>query len=343
MSNPFEFLSRRTLLKGSLLATLLSTSIGKSVAASKLVSAKLVETKSSQVTVAVTSSAYTKCFIEYGYGAGTLSNKTNIYSLASGDVKNFILSNLKANAKVYYRVRYATSNSKVFSALSLATATTATNSTGSRFAIQADPHMDENSSADVYLGTLSQIVAASPLFLMDLGDIFMVDKLSDKSEINIRARFQLMKGYYEKLGSIPLKITLGNHDGELGYSKFNTKSYRKEYFPEQTGELAYYSFTTPDCLHISLDPFTYTTKNPTKDGWEWTLGKVQYDWLLEPLLKVQARYTNSSISIISWLATHSPEAVWKLQSLMNGAGITMTVPMDLTRNVLAGESQSTNF
>jgi hypothetical protein len=92
-----------------------------------------------------------------------------------------------------------------------------------------------------------------------------------------------MKGYYAKLGNIPLKITLGNHDGELGYSKFNTKSYRKEYFPAQTGDLAYYSFTTPDALHISLDPFTYTTKNPTTGGWEWTLGKSQYDWLRSTL------------------------------------------------------------
>ncbi|GBL31015.1 hypothetical protein EMGBS11_00000 [Actinomycetota bacterium] len=105
------------------------------------------------------------------------------------------------------------------------------------FAIQADPHMDENSSAEVYEGTLKQIVAASPAFLMDLGDIFMVDKLPSKTEANIRGRFELMKGFYQKLGSIPLKICLGNHDGELGYSNFNTKNYRKEYFPEQRESL----------------------------------------------------------------------------------------------------------
>ena len=110
---------------------------------------------------------------------------------------------------------------------------------------------------------------------MDLGDIFMVDKLKEKSESNIRARFELMKSFYNKLGDVPLKITLGNHDGELGYSKFNTKSYRKEYFPEQTGERAYYAITEGDTLHIALDPFTYTTTNPTVDGWEWTLGRTQ--------------------------------------------------------------------
>ena len=43
--------------------------------------------------------------------------------------------------------------------------------------------------------------------------------------------------------------------------------------------MAYYSFTGPNQLHIVLDPFTYTTTNPTVAGWEWTLGKTQYDWL----------------------------------------------------------------
>ena len=160
----------------------------------------------------------------------------------------------------------------------------------STFAIQADPHMDENSDALVYTKTLEQVVAASPAFLMDLGDIFMVDKLQNKSEANIRARFELMLGYYKKLGSVPLKICLGNHDGELGYSQFNTKKYRKEYFPEQTGELAYYSFEGPDQLHIVLDPFTYTTSSPKDDGWQWTLGKVQYDWLLNTLQNSKASH-----------------------------------------------------
>lgn len=125
---------------------------------------------------------------------------------------------------------------------------------------------------------------------MDLGDIFMTDKLQDKSEASIRSRFQMMKEYYNKLNGIPLYITLGNHDGELGYSAFNTKKYRKEYFPEQTGDLAYYSFTSPDALHIVLDIFTYTTSSPKDDGWQWTLGKMQYDWLKTTLENSEAKH-----------------------------------------------------
>ena len=283
MSNPFEYLSRRSLIKGTILASIFSTPVGRALATSNLVSAKLASTSSTQLSITITAADAAKCYIEYGSSAGSMKSKTAIATLVKGENKTLNVSGLKENTKVYYRVRFATLASKSFSALPIASAVTISNGEKSVFAVQADPHMDENSSADVYNATLKQIVAAAPLFLMDLGDIFMVDKLADKSETNIRARFELMKGFYQKLGNIPLKITLGNHDGELGYSKFNTKSYRKEYFPEQTGELAYYSFTTPDALHISLDPFTYTTKNPTKDGWEWTLGKTQYEWLKKTL------------------------------------------------------------
>jgi hypothetical protein len=147
------------------------------------------------------------------------------------------------------------------------------------FAVEADPHMDEQSDADVYRRTLKNIVAARPAFLIDLGDIFMVDKLADKSEANIENRYVLMKSYYDLLGSIPLYFAMGNHDGETGWDSLNTKNYRLEYFPDQTSALNYYSFVKENNLFIVLDPYTYTTKKPDNDGWFWTLGKTQYDWL----------------------------------------------------------------
>ncbi|NBY31091.1 MAG: metallophosphoesterase family protein, partial [Actinobacteria bacterium] len=278
-------MNRRGFLKASLVGALASTPFGKALAALP-VTAKLVGTAtSSSFSIAVSASSLVKAYVEYGYSKGTIAGKSSVYNISKGSTQSISITNLKPNSLVYYKVKYAVGASKNFSALTQRSVKTASVQaiSSSTFAIQADPHMDENSSAAVYEGTLKQIVAASPAFLMDLGDIFMVDKLADKSEANIRSRFELMKGYYQKLGDVPLKICLGNHDGELGYSKFNTKNYRKEYFPEQTGELAYYSFTGPDQLHVVLDPFTYTMKNPSANGWEWTLGKTQYDWLVETL------------------------------------------------------------
>jgi len=285
MSNPFNFISRRGFFRASLLGLLATTPIGKAMAAVP-VTAKLVGKASpSSFSISISATSAVRTFIEYGYDKSTVTGKTSLYSISNGSSQTISITNLKANSLVYYKVKYAVGSSKSYSALTQKSVRTAPAQVLSSniFAVQADPHMDENSSAAVYEGTLKQIVAASPAFLMDLGDIFMVDKLADKSEVNIRGRFELMKGYYQKLGDLPLKICLGNHDGELGYSKFNTKNYRKEYFPEQTGELAYYSFTGPDQLHVVLDPFTYTMKNPTANGWEWTLGKTQYDWLVDTL------------------------------------------------------------
>jgi hypothetical protein len=285
MSNPFNFMNRRGFLKASLLGILVSTPLGKAMAAVPVTSKLVGNATSNSFTIAVSSTTAIRTYVEYGYSKSTIIGKTPPIPIAKSATQNIVISNLKPNSTVYYRIKYAIGTSLNYASLTQRSIKTAAAEplSSSTFAIQADPHMDENSSAAVYEGTLKQIVAASPAFLMDLGDIFMVDKLPNKTEANIRARFELMKGFYQNLGSVPLKICLGNHDGELGYSSFNTKKYRKEYFPEQTGELAYFSFTGPDQLHIVLDPFTYTMKNPTPAGWEWTLGKTQYDWLVETL------------------------------------------------------------
>lgn len=158
------------------------------------------------------------------------------------------------------------------------------------FAIIADPHMDEQSSAEIFTQTLKNIVDAKPSFVFDLGDTFMIDKLPQKTEQNIRARYVLMKSFYDQLGSIPFHMVLGNHDGEAGWDKLNTKNYRFEYFPEQKSDKNYYSFEKDNTLFIVLDPYSYTTKKPTDNGWLWTLGKTQYDWLKSTLQTSSAKY-----------------------------------------------------
>lgn len=254
------------------------------------ISTKLLSTSSNSFSLNVTSTLPGKAYVEYGYAKSKYTSKTTTLALAKGAATTFVINGLKAETKVYYRVRYALSGKTTFSALTQTSITTSKVGEDFVFAVQADPHMDQASSAEVYTATINQIVKSKPAFLMDLGDIFMTDKLQDKSDASIRQRFELMKGFYDKLNGIPFYFTLGNHDGELGYSNFNTKKYRKEYFPAQTGELAYYSFNSPGALHIVLDIFTYTTTNPKDDGWQWTLGKTQYDWLKTTLENSTAQH-----------------------------------------------------
>ena len=285
-----SLISRRTALKAFLTSLIVGSKGIDQVIAVSPISIKQIATGTNSLSFSINSTSSGKIYIEYGTLKGSYTKKSAIYSVSKGTAKTVTLSGLSPSTNIYYRLRYALGTSKTYLALTASVAKTGNQLIGNVFAVQADPHMDENSSADVYNGTLKQIVASSPAFLMDLGDIFMVDKLPDKSEKNIRARFELMKGFYSKLENVPLKITLGNHDGELGYSSFNTKKYRKEYFPDQTGDLAYYSFETENCLHVSLDPFTYTTESPKIDGWQWTLGKTQYDWLKQTLENSQAPF-----------------------------------------------------
>ena len=157
------------------------------------------------------------------------------------------------------------------------------------FDVEADPHMDEQSSEAIFTQTLKNIVADKPFFLIDLGDTFMLDKQSQKNAQVFASRYQLMKKYFDLLGpSIPLYLVNGNHDGETGWET-NNRSQRLQYFPSQY-EKNYYSFTKSDTLFIVLDPYGYTTTKPITDGWKWTLGKTQYDWLKNTLENSKAKY-----------------------------------------------------
>mgnify|MGYP006276318121 CR=1 FL=1 len=271
------------------LAILVSLSVVTSTHAATPITTKVIRISSTSISLSISSTTAGKAYVEYGYTKNKYLSKTPVITISKG-TSTINIDGLKAESTIFYRLRYALGTKKTYSALAASSSTTSKVTSDFVFAVQADPHMDENSSADVYAKTISQIVKANPAFLVDLGDIFMTDKLPDKSEANIRARFTLMKGFYDKLDGIPFYFTLGNHDGELGYSKFNTKNYRKEYFPQQTGDLAYYSFTSPNSLHVVLDIFTYTTESPKDDGWQWTLGKTQYDWLKQTLETSQAQH-----------------------------------------------------
>jgi hypothetical protein len=109
---------------------------------------------------------------------------------------------------------------------------------------------------------------------------------------------------------------LGNHDGEAGYALDGTKEniavlssqFRKLYFPNPepdgfyTGNSGNEAFTGPredyyawewgDALFVVLDPYWYTMTKPggKTDGWGWTLGDIQYQWLQKTLEQSNASY-----------------------------------------------------
>jgi hypothetical protein len=161
--------------------------------------------------------------------------------------------------------------------------------------------------------------------MVDLGDTSMAEKCVidgttlcsppvPATQATVKDRYALMRSYFEQAcHSVPLFMVLGNHDGETGWPDPNASSLsewsitnRKELFanPEPDGFYTgssepspgiglrqnYYAFEWGDALVMVLDPYTYTPAKPGTNGWGWTLGATQYQWLARTLSASRARF-----------------------------------------------------
>lgn len=198
------------------------------------------------------------------------------------------------------------------------------------FVVQADPHLDENSSPEVYAQALRNELADRPDFLVDLGDAAMSDRcvvsgaeLCDRTRATsygqVAARNALMRSYFASIGhTVPVFLVLGNHEAEAGWATTGAAgtlaawSLRARTFfyanPVPDGFYTgndvidevngprqnYYAWEWGDALFVVLDPFAYTTRKPTQftdaEMWNWTLGDHQYRWLADTLSSSRARY-----------------------------------------------------
>lgn len=163
---------------------------------------------------------------------------------------------------------------------------------------------------ELYQTTLDNIAAESPDFHIDLGDTFMGEKLAKTEETTIR-RYLEDRGLFARIGgSVPLFLVNGNHEGECGWNMTRSGNdiaawasrARLAYFPNPSpdgfysgslpGQGNYYAYNWGDALFIMLDPFWFSEKKArsSDDGWSYTLGREQYDWLKETLENSTSRY-----------------------------------------------------
>ncbi|RVT85058.1 metallophosphoesterase [Inhella crocodyli] len=191
------------------------------------------------------------------------------------------------------------------------------------FTVQADSHLDENSSLPVYQRTLQNVLADRPDFHVDLGDTFMTEKHSDPlSELvqmapdaaTVNRRYVYERGNFAAIShAVPLFLANGNHEGEAGWLNNGSGSNlavwatqaRQQYFanpapgifyrgdtlpdPFVGARAAWYSWTWGDAQFIVLDPYWNTAAPASKDGWNLTLGERQYRWLADTLATSTAR------------------------------------------------------
>lgn len=177
----------------------------------------------------------------------------------------------------------------------------------------------------LYEITLQNMAKESPDFHISLGDFAINEFYLGRDTANMeegKDRYLLGRSYLNEVShSIPFYLVLGNHEGELGWDYYGSacmegrenlatmsalarKSIISNPYPDgfYTGNddvspdvgirEDYFAWEWGDALFVILDPFWYTRNKPCgcSDGWQWTLGKKQYDWLYDTLSHSDAKW-----------------------------------------------------
>lgn len=247
--------------------------------------------------------------LTYGSKMGSHTEKTQAQQLQSGEPCDFVIDSLDKNTRYFYQLSYKSGGGKLEHTDEYTFHTQRDPGVPFVFTVQADSHLDENTSGEVYLRTLENALADQPDFHFALGDTFMTGKYV-KPELS-EPQYLAQRYYLGHLcHSAALYFALGNHDGESGNRGSNVwaTTTRKRYLPNPfpngffTGndqperEIGlpenYYQFEWGDAQFIVLDPFRYTTtrsRGGNSDNWYWTLGEHQYKWLKQSLEQSDAK------------------------------------------------------
>lgn len=259
---------------------------------------------STSISFSLMSSEELDGYFMYGKSMGLLNNKTKALHFEKGKPLITELKSLEAGMRYYYRFVFSRADEKTEQQSAICFFhTQRAKDEKFVFTIQADSHLDENCSTDMYRQTLKNMAADSADFLVDLGDTWMTDKYRNDFKESLK-QYITQRYYFGLLcHSSPLFLTLGNHDGETGRGnnrpgeenmtawatatrKKNYANPRPDEFYSGSGDENYYAWEWGNALFIVLDPFRYTKgqRNP----WQRTLGDKQYNWLKEVLQKSKA-------------------------------------------------------
>ena len=254
-------------------------------------------------------------YLAYGTNAANLSLQTSANDFEASQPIEITMDKLVGNTKYYYQLYYKLIGETTFK-LGTSGSFTTQRATGDSFsfAVEADPHIDENSNYYTFRNTLQNEAKLKPDFLIDLGDNFMTEKFPIVNKYYIEQRNLLYRNFWDNVcNSMPLYIVVGNHEGELGWlntnqatDEFNlTNAIRRKYYPNPlpdgfyTGNDLndlylgkrenYYAWNWGDALFVVIDPYEYSPTKPL-EAWGFTTGKTQYDWFRNTLESSKAKY-----------------------------------------------------
>jgi len=252
-------------------------------------------------------------YYEYGKDSLNYTLRTTNQSTLDSIPFVFVLDKLNVDTKYFYRMKYrATGDTGYTARASHSFHTQRLSGESFTFAIEADPHLDTNSTPASFALSLQNMLSQGPDFLIDLGDTFMSEKLPSKTQAEITRRHLLLRSYWDiACHSIPLFQVLGNHEGELGWLLNSsdtclpvmTAKTRILFFPNPVPDSFYsgntvsenyvglrqnyYAFEWGNSLFMVLDPYWYTKSKP---GWGWTLGTDQYNWFKNTISASKAKF-----------------------------------------------------
>jgi hypothetical protein len=264
----------------------------------------------------------TEVYWEYGTSTGSYSKTTDKFNASKDEPVETDLTGLSSDTKYYYRTRYRPAGSSdLFNSSSEHTFHTqrAPGSTFT-FTVESDEHLyDKKGNRTIYQICLNNQALDKPDFMLSLGDIFGDDH--NPFTITPAQIDYLHMQYRPYLGtvchSVPFFVCLGNHEGENDYYLSQTPPEnlavrstlsRKKYYPNPfpgpfySGNSEsesygignpenYYSWTWGDALFVVLDVYRYENSTTSKpQGWNWTLGTTQYNWLKNTLESSNAKY-----------------------------------------------------
>ena len=281
--------------------------------------------KTDGVTVNLIASANQQVFVEYGTAPGqyTLATTPTTFSIdnAKPEFKNPIripITGLQPDTEYYYRVRHRNVGAPFYNARGERSFHTARpRGTTFSFTVTADPHIDVNTDMQLFWRAMQNISLDQPDIHMDVGDIFMTDKLADGllgvppkwgggvtiNQTSINNRAIIFRNAFERAcHSIPFFFGLGNHEAEYGYL-FNAAADKQNNIPawDLKARKAFYPAPTPDGFYAG---------NPTpKDYTGGTLGLLEdyyaFEWgealfiMLDPFWNTMTN-PNSSNDAWNW-------------------------------------------
>lgn len=273
------------------------------------------------VTASIVFNQNTDYYFEYGTQKGAYSQTSSMFTATANKPDEIDLVNLTTNTQYFYRVKYkSTSSSTYMNSDEYSFFTQRAKGSTFTFTVEADEHLyDKKGVRNMYQVTLNNQAKDKPDFMLSLGDIFGDDH--NPFTITSAELDALHADYRPYLGSlchsVPFYVCLGNHEGENDY--YLTKNppnnltvwgtqWRKYYYPNPFPNLFYsgntdneqygignpenyYAWTWGDALFIVLD--VYRDQCDTSDkpqGWNWSLGLPQYNWLKTTLETSTAKY-----------------------------------------------------